>query len=74
MIEAGEARRQLLKSKSYIFSYNANPKFVLVDTCAFQFEKGLEIIDNAKKSNYYKFYYERNEQSSGQKNTKKTKK
>ena len=49
MIEAGEARRQLLKSKSYIFSYNANPKFVLVDTCAFQFEKGLEIIDNAKK-------------------------
>ena len=49
MIEAGEARRQLLKSKSYIFSYNANPKFVLVDSCAFQFEKGLEIIDNAKK-------------------------
>lgn len=49
MIEAGEARRQLLKSKSYIFSYNANPNFVLVDTCAFQFEKGLEIIDNAKK-------------------------
>lgn len=49
IIEAGEARRQLLKSKSYIFSYNANPNFVLVDTCAFQFEKGLEIIDNAKK-------------------------
>lgn len=49
MIEAGEARRQLLKSKSYIFSYNANPNFVLVDTCAFQYEKGLEIIDNAKK-------------------------
>ena len=48
-IEVGEARRKLLKSKSYIFSYNANPKFVLVDTCAFQFEKGLEIIDNAKK-------------------------
>lgn len=48
-IEAGEARRELLKSKSYIFSYNANPKFVLVDTCTFQFEKGLEIIDNAKK-------------------------
>ena len=49
IIEAGDARRQLLKSKSYIFSYNANPNFVLVDTCAFQFEKGLEIIDNAKK-------------------------
>lgn len=48
-MEVENARRKLLESKSYIFSNNANPNFVLVDTCAFQFKKGLEIIDNAKK-------------------------
>ena len=48
-MEVENARRKLLELKSYIFSNNANPNFVLVDTCAFQFKKGLEIIDNAKK-------------------------
>ena len=47
MIEAGEARRQLLKSKKYIFSYNANPNFILLDTSSLA--NGKNIINNAKK-------------------------
>lgn len=47
MIEAGEARRKLLKSKKYIFSYNANPNFILLDTSSLA--NGKNIINNAKK-------------------------
>lgn len=46
-IEVGEARRKLLKSKKYIFSYNANPNFILLDTSSLANEKN--IINNAKK-------------------------
>ena len=46
-IEVGEARRKLLKSKKYIFSYNANPNFILLDTSSLA--NGKNIINNAKK-------------------------
>ena len=46
-IEVGEARRKLLKSKKYIFSYNANPNFILLDTSSLA--NGKNIIKNAKK-------------------------
>lgn len=46
-MEVGEARRKLLKSKKYIFSYNANPNFILLDTSSLA--NGKNIINNAKK-------------------------
>lgn len=46
-IEVGEARRKLLKSKKYIFSYNANPNFILLDTSSLA--NGKNIINNSKK-------------------------
>ena len=38
--KAVEARREMLKESSYRFSANANPNYVLMDTCALQFQKG----------------------------------
>lgn len=47
--KAVEARRNLLKEKSYIFSANANPNFILMDTCTLQFKKGIDLLEKSKK-------------------------
>lgn len=47
--KAAEGRRELLKESSYIFSENANPNFVLMDTCVLGFQKGRELLDKSKK-------------------------
>lgn len=41
-------RRKLLKEKSYIFSANANPNNILIDTSALGYQKGIEIIERSK--------------------------
>lgn len=41
-------RRNLLKEKSYIFSANANPNNILIDTCALGFQKGIELIERSE--------------------------
>ena len=44
-----ELRRELLEEKAYMLSPNANPNYILLDTCSLQFEKGTEIIDKSKR-------------------------
>lgn len=44
-----ELRRELLEEKAYMFSPNANPNYILLDTCSLQFEKGTERIDKSKR-------------------------
>ena len=47
--KAVEARRELLKESSYRFSANANPNFILMDTCALQFKKGIDLLEKSEK-------------------------
>lgn len=48
-VQAANARRELLKEKVYVFSPNANPNYILIDTCSLQFKEGKNIIDKSKK-------------------------
>ena len=41
-------RRALLQEKSYIFSSNANPNNILIDTCALGFQKSIELIERSE--------------------------
>ena len=47
--KAVEARRELLKECSYRFSANANPNFVLLDTCGLKYQKGRDIVQKSDK-------------------------
>lgn len=39
----------MLKEKSYIFSANANPNFILMDTCTLQFKKSIDLLEKSEK-------------------------
>ena len=47
--KAAKARMELLKKKTFVFSVNANPNFILMDTCALQFKDSIEVIEKSEK-------------------------
>ncbi len=47
--KAEKARYELLKRKTFIFSANANPNFIIMDTCALQFKQSIEVIEKSEK-------------------------
>lgn len=48
-IKAEKGRRKLLETGGYRFSPNANPDFVLLDTCALLDENGLKVISRSSR-------------------------
>lgn len=44
-----EDKERIKRDRAYIVSENADPNNVLVDTCAFQYQNGLDIINKSRK-------------------------
>lgn len=47
--KAEKARYELLKRKTFIFSANANPNFIIMDTCALRFIESVKVIERSEK-------------------------